>query len=193
MVQTMGPYPLFWYVYSPQVRWGRRGGGTEGFNVILYSDGTLVKSVYDKNFHRRERSCFQLPVEVADEFLMILQNEAWWIRGLPENIESAHGKPAYRCMFAFAGHPLFICDELKTMTQLDDVNRNGVYARRLHVMMEFITELLFNYGILLQLESFEWDWQKLAPIPENQMAPRALDLLDEDEREIVQIRNAAGM
>ena len=52
MVNAMGPYPLFCYVYSPAVpvrqeRSRRRGAfqadvGDGGFSLALYSDGTLV-------------------------------------------------------------------------------------------------------------------------------------------------------
>ena len=57
MVNTMGPYPLFCYVYSPAVpvrqeRSRRRGApqaemGDGGFSLALYSDGTLVHFQYD--------------------------------------------------------------------------------------------------------------------------------------------------
>lgn len=190
MVQTMGPHPLFWYIYSPQKQRGHRKSGAEGFNVILYSDGTLVQSRYDESgLHLRERSCFQLPVQIAYDFMSILDSEEWWIRGLPENIR-ATGRPAYTCMFAYVRHPLFVCEDLMKMTQLEDVNRNGVYARRLLVMMEFITEMLYRYGVLLTLDSFKWDWDKCGPVPENTIARQTLALIEENEREMMEIKNS---
>lgn len=181
MVKTMGPYPLFWYIFSPRVRRGRKRSGAEGFNVALYSDSTLVYSRYDENNQLLEQSCFQLPMEVTDNFLMILQSETWWIRTLPMHIRSQQTIPEYSCMFAFVGHPVFTCDEMLKMTLLSDDNRNGVYARRLHVMMEFITEMLYNYGVLLQLDSFRWDWQRIQPLPPEQMAARMLALTQQPE------------
>lgn len=183
MVKTMGPYPLFWYIYSPKVRRGRKQNGPVGFNVALYSDSTLVYSRYDENNQLLEQSCFQLPMEVTDNFLMILQSETWWIRSLPMHIRSQSAIPEYSCMFAFVGHPVFTCDEMLKMTLLSDDNRNGVYARRLHVMMEFITEMLYNYGVLLQLDSFRWDWQRIQPLPPEQLAARMRALTQQPEEE----------
>lgn len=181
MVKTMGPCPLFWYIYSPRVRRGRKRSGAEGFNVALYSDGSLVYSKYDENNQLLDRSCFQLPMEVTDTFLMILQSETWWLRTLPMHIRSQQAIPEYSCMFAFAGHPLFTCDEMLKMTLLSDANRNGVYARRLHVMMEFITEMLYNYGVLLQLDSFAWDWRRIQPMPREQAEARLLALSEQPQ------------
>ena len=190
MVQTMGPHPLFWYIYSPQKQRGHRKSGAEGFNVILYSDGTLVQSRYDESgMQLLDRSCFQLPVQAAYDFMAILDSEEWWIRGLPENIR-AQTKPAYTCMFAFVRHPLFVCEDMLKMTQLSDVNRIGVHARRLLVMMEFITEMLYNYGVLLTMDSFRWNWDKCAPIPESEVARHMLSLIEENEREMMEIRSA---
>lgn len=171
MVKTTGPYPLFWYIYSPSTKRGRKSRGAEGFNVALYSDSTLVYSKYDQKNQLRERNCFQLPPEVTDTYLMILQSETWWLRTLPLNIR-AHGHvPEYSCMFGFVGHPVFTCDELHKTVLLSDANRNGVYARRLNVMMEFIAEMLFNHGVLLQLDNFTWDWNRIRPIQQPQYAP----------------------
>ncbi|MBQ2954392.1 MAG: hypothetical protein IJE07_12745 [Clostridia bacterium] len=189
MVTAMGPLPLFWYIYSPRARQGRKRSGSEGFNVALYSDGSLVYSKYDENFDPQEQSCFQLPMEVTDTFLMILQSETWWLRTLPLHIRSQQPIPEYSCRFGFAGHPLFTCDEMLKMTMLSDVDRNGVYARRLHVMMEFITEMLYGYGMLLQLDSFTWDWRRIQPLPQDQANARML-ALNNQQQELEQMTAA---
>lgn len=176
MVKTMGPHPLFWYIYSPRATRGRKKSNAEGFNVALYSDGSLVYSKYDEYNRLQEYSCFQLPLEVTDNYLMMLQSESWWLRSLPMHIRSQQAVPDYSCMFGFAGHPLFTCDELLKMTLLGDDNRNGVYARRLHVMFEFVTELLYNHGVLMLVNQFGWDWQRIQPMTPEQAAARLLVL-----------------
>lgn len=178
MVTTMGPVPLFWYIYSPRARRGRKRSGSEGFNVALYSDGALSYSRYDGEV-LQEESYFQLPPEATDTFLMILQNETWWLRTLPLHIRSQQEIPEYCCRFGFAGQPLFTCDELHKMALLSDVNRNGVYARRLQVMMEFIAEMLYSYGLLLQMDRFEWDWRLIQPMPQEMVRARNLALSEQ--------------
>jgi len=40
-------------------------------------------------------------------------------------------------------------------------------------MMEFIAEMLFSHGVLLQLDNFTWDWNRIRPIQQPQYAPQA--------------------
>lgn len=197
MVQTVGPRPLFWYVYSPKLRWGRElkaeKSRAKGFNVIIYSDGTVAYSRYADVDKPIERKCFKLPAAVADEYLMILQHEWWWVKDMPENILMEDRKPVYRNMFGLDRHPLIICDELKTLTAMEDVNRKGVVARRMHVMLEFVTELMFKHGILMQLQSFDWNKRMIEPIPDSEMDSRDLALIRRDEAELIEIAKAVNL
>lgn len=182
MVKTMGPYPLFWYIYSPRISQGRRKTDSQRFNVALYSDGSLVYNELDEYNRNIGCSYFQLPTEVTDGFLQMLQCESWWLRTLPLHLRSQQAVPDYSSMFGFAGHPLFICDELLKMRQLADDDRNGVYARRLHVVFEFIAEMLYDHGVMLMVDRVKWDWRKIQPLPQEEAAARMLAFTEQQSQ-----------
>ncbi len=172
MVNTMGPYPLFCYVYSPAVpvrreRSRRRGApqaemGDGGFSLALYSDGTLVHFQYDvTKTMLLQQNVFEMPIELTYQFMRLLENETWWIRTLPLNIRAAHARPAYSCLFGFAGHPMCSCDELHRMAQLPESDPCGTYARRLEVMRDFVAQMLGAYGLELYREKLTWAWENL--------------------------------
>lgn len=164
MVNTTQPAPLFWYIYRPTQKHARRGQGDGGFNVALYPDSTLVYCRYNQANQIIEQSCFQLPEEVAENYLMILQSQTWWLRTQPLHIRVKNRLPQYSCMFGFAGHPMFTCDEIDKVVLTPINNQRGMYARRLRVMLEFIAEMLYSCGVGLTVDSFVWNWQIIQPI-----------------------------
>lgn len=161
MINTAGAAPLFWYIYRPTCRSSRDTDG--GFNIALYPDHTLVYNRYNQVNQIVDQSAFQLPPEVTAKYLTILNSQSWWMGEMPLNI-SVNGKPQYSCMFGFAGHPLFICDEINTLVLKPFNSQRGMYARRLRMMLESIAEMLYSYGIGLTVESFVWDWRVIQPI-----------------------------
>lgn len=194
MVNTMGPYPLFCYVYSPAVQrrqpQGRRRGIQQadstdgGFSVALYSDGTLVHFQYDSSKTMLlQQNVFEMPVELTYQFLGLLQNENWWIRTMPLNIRAAHSRPAYSCLFGFAGHPMCGIDELHRMAQLPESDPCGMYARRLEVMRDFVAQMLAAYGLELYREKLTWAWENLRvwPVPPEVAAMKVMQLRAEQE------------
>ncbi|MBQ8202534.1 MAG: hypothetical protein IJZ74_12290 [Clostridia bacterium] len=161
MIVNTGMAPLFWYIYRP----GRVAAGSEdgGFNVALYPDNTLTYRRFNGAGQVVDDSTFQLPPDVLGRYMMILESQAWWMGKIPLNIK-ASGKPQYSCMFGFAGHPMFICDEINTLILAPFNSQRGMYARRLRMMLESIAEMLYDYGIGLTVESFVWNWQMIHPI-----------------------------
>ena len=161
MINTSGAAPLFWYIYRPSRKGNGEGDG--GFNIALYPDHTLVYSRYNTADQVIDQSAFQLPPEVTATYLTILNSQTWWMGDMPLNIR-VNGKPQYSCMFGFAGHPLFICDEINTLVLKPFNSQRGMYARRLRMMLESIAEMLYGFGIGLTVESFVWDWRVIKPI-----------------------------
>ena len=168
MVNTMGPAPLFCYVFRPGRKRSRNGDG--GFNVALYPDSTLAYCRFNMDNQVVEESWFKVPEEVTDRYLMILQSQSWWLSEQPLHVSVKTGIPAYSCMFGFAGHPLMTVDEIDSLVLRPFNNMRGMYARRLRVMLEFVAELLYSCGMGLTVDSFVWNWQiiqPITPVPQN--------------------------
>ena len=161
MINTTSAAPLFWYIYRPSRK--RANGGDGGFNVALYPDSTLVYCRYDQADQLLEQSAFQLPADVTENYLTILHSQSWWMSDVPLNVRVTNRKPQYSSMFGFAGHPLFICDEIDTLVLAPFNSQRGMYARRLRMMLECIAEMLYAYGIGLTVNSFVWNWQMIKP------------------------------
>ncbi len=170
MVITQGPKAIFWYIFSSAEGRGRKRHCDERFNVALYEDGVVLYTKIGANFQPEGYTCIQLPLEVVDEYRTMLQHEYWWLNGMPENIVMENAVPTYCSKICFEGHPAVYCDEMKQLAMLPDDNRNGVYARRLHVMLEFFTEVLFKHGVLFTMDYFNLDWKHVHVMSQYEMA-----------------------
>ncbi|MBQ8555885.1 MAG: hypothetical protein IJ438_08440 [Clostridia bacterium] len=185
MIVNTGMAPLFWYIYRP----GRSASAEDGgFNVALYGNNTLTYRKFNSLGQIVDDCTFQLPPEVMGRYMMILESQSWWMGKVPLNIKT-DGKPQYSCMFGFAGHPMFICDEINTLVLAPFNSQRGMYARRLRMMLESISEMLYSCGLGLTVESFVWNWQMIRPIsPMNEhtaqmVQPTAeqMPMVDEDD------------
>ena len=157
--------PLFWYLYRPHHN-GRRDDNhaSGGFNVALYPDHTLVFCKFNGLNQLVDRSTFQLPPEVTGRYMMILDSQSWWMGKLARGIKT-DGKPNYTCMFGFTQqHPLFSCEDINSLVLAPFNSQRGMYARRLRGMLECLSEMLYDYGVLLGVDSFNWDWQYIRPL-----------------------------
>ncbi len=161
MIVNTGMAPLFWYIYRPGVC--EAGSADGGFNVALYPNNTLTFRHFNHLGQVDSESTFQLPPEVTGRYMMILDSQSWWMGKLPLRIK-ASTQARYSSMFGFAGHPMFICDEINTLILAPFNSQRGMYARRLRMMLESIAEMLYDYGIGLTVESFVWNWEKISPI-----------------------------
>lgn len=180
MVCTMGPDPLFCYVYSPAIHTRQERGwrlfaaqtaernreDNGGFNVAIYSDGTVVHCVYDRSKkYAIQQNVFALPPEVANHVVELLRTSNWWIQQLPMHIRAAHDHPRYSCLFGFAGHQMYTCDELDRMANLPESSELGVFARKLSSLMDSMVWMLNAYGLTLSRSYFDWDWGWIQPMP----------------------------
>lgn len=158
--------PLFWYLYRPHA-YGRRNAARAdgGFNVALYPDHTLVYCTFNGEGVMTGCNTFQLPAEVTGRYMMILDSQSWWMGKLPRNICVDGDRPASTSRFGFTEkHPLFSCQDINTLVQAPFNSERGMYARRLRVMLECLSEMLFQYGIDLSVNSFSWNWQYTCPL-----------------------------
>ncbi len=161
MIVSTGTAPLFWYIYRPVSSEAAQQGG--GFNVALYPDNRLVYCRYNSIGQPESESVFQLPSTVSSRYMTIVESQSWWMGRVPLRITSS-ATPRYASMLAFAGHPMFICEEINTLVLAPFNSQRGMYARRLRMMLESIAEMLYEYGIGMTVDSFVWDWQKICPI-----------------------------
>lgn len=167
MIAATKTAPLFWYIYRPGHYVSSEDGG---FNVALYGNNTLSYSRFNGAGQVMDECTFQLPPEVLGTYMMILNSQSWWMGKVPLNIRTG-GQAQYSCMFGFAGHPMFICEEINTLVQAPFNSQRGMYARRLRMMLESIAEVLYGCGIGLTVDSFVWNWQMIRPInPMNEMS-----------------------
>ena len=67
-------------------------------------------------------------------------------------------------MFGFAGHPMFVVEELEETAFLPFATQKGHCARRLFLLLEDVSELLARYGLYLEPQRFSWDGQHVYPI-----------------------------
>ncbi len=161
MIVNTGAAPLFWYIFRPMNDGAGQPNG--GFNIALYPDDRLVYRCYDVFGQAQEECVFQLPTNFASHYMTIVESQAWWMGRVPLRI-TASAAPRYASMFAFAGHPMFICEEINTLVAAPFNSQRGMYARRLRMMLESIAELLYEHGIGMTVDSFVWDWEKIRPI-----------------------------
>jgi hypothetical protein len=158
--------PLFWYLYRPHT-YGRRNEAhvSGGFNVALYPDHTLVYCTFNGAGVMQNASTFQLPPEVTARYLMILESQSWWMSDTPLNICVDGDRPSSTSRFGFTKrHPLFSCQDINTMVLAPFHSERGMYARRMRVMLECLSQMLYRYGILLSVDSFSWNWQYICPL-----------------------------
>ena len=157
--------PLFWYLFRPHQATRRDDNhAAGGFNVALYPDHTLVFCKFDGLNQLVDRCTFQLPAEVTGRYMMILDSQSWWMGKLPREIK-ADGRASYTSLFGFTRqHPLFSCEDIDTLVLSPFNSQRGMYARRLRGMLECLSEMLYDYGILMGVDSFDWDWQYIRPL-----------------------------
>lgn len=177
MINNTGAAPLFWYIYRPG-RKNSQGDYDGGFNVALYPDHRLVYCRFDEMNQIVDQSVFQLQPEFTAHYLTILESQAWWMGETPLKIRVG-GKPQYSCMFGFAGHPLFICEEIDTLALAPFNSLRGMYARRLRMMLECLAEKLYAYGIGLTVDSFVWNWRMIQPINPGMQSMQMVEPLPE--------------
>ena len=167
MIAATKTAPLFWYIYRPGHYVSSEDGG---FNVALYGNNTLSYSRFNGAGQVMDECTFQLPPEVLGTYMMILNSQSWWMGKVPLNIRTG-GQAQYSCMFGFAGHPMFICEEINTLVQAPFNSQRGMYARRLRGMLECMSEMLYDYGVELGVDKFGWDWKYIRPLEELQATP----------------------
>ncbi len=159
IINTETP-PLFWYIYRPHTS---RRTDPGGFSVALYDDNILVHRKFNALQQEIECDHFQLPPEVVGRYMQVLQNQAWWMGRVPLSIRT-NGAARYSCMFGFAGQPMFYCEEINTLVQAPFNSTRGRFARRLRLMLENVSELLFDCGIGLSVEDCVWDYTRISPV-----------------------------
>ena len=157
--------PLFWYVYKPLVSsQGEDNYAVGGFHVALYPNHTLVFCKYNGLNQVVQYNTFPLSPEVTGRYMMILENESWWIGELPREIHVS-GQPTSQSVFGFTWqHPLFICEDINTLVREPFNSKRGMYARRLRGMLEHMHEMLFPWGIELDVDYFDWKWHMIRPL-----------------------------
>ena len=153
--------PLFWYIFRPCSGTGAQDDG--GFNVALYPNNTLTYCRFNSAEQVVDTSTFQLPPEILGQYMMIVQSQSWWLGRVPLHIGTGT-QPLYSSMFGFAGHPLFACDEINTLVMEPFDSERGMFARRLRMVLESICEMLISCGVMLTVDSFEWDWRMISPV-----------------------------
>lgn len=178
MVVGMNEAPLFWYIYYPNPRYAQLGDG--GFAVELYDDGILTYKRYDQEGCYVENTAFQLPLEVTRRFQTILESQTWWMGSVPKKIEVKE-EAVYTSQFGFRGYPLFLCEEINRLVLSKFNSRRGMYARRLRMMLESISEMLYDYGIGLTVNSFTWDWYRINPVTPDAMNTAQMVMPSEEE------------
>ena len=96
--------------------------------------------------------------------MMILESQAWWMGKLPREIRT-DGRASYTCLFGFTRqHPLFACEDINTLVLAPFNSQRGMYARRLRGMLECVAEMLYDYGIELGVDRFQWEWDYIRPL-----------------------------
>lgn len=160
MIVNTETAPLFWYIYRPHTS---RRTDPGGFSVALYGDNILVCRKFNALQQEIECDHFQLPPEVVGSYMQLLQNQSGWMGKVPLSIKT-NGAARYSCMFGFAGQPMFYCEEINTLVQAPFNSVRGRFARRLRLMLEEVSELLFDCGIGLTVEDCVWDYVRIKPL-----------------------------
>lgn len=169
MVLNTKEEPLFWYAYQPAARKDLPEDG--GFSITLYRSNRLNFRKYNI-YGQYEESDLQLPPQVLGRYMMIQESQEWWLKDVPLEIKSSQsggmrlkvdGEPQYKCLFGFAGYPLFECQEINTLVLAPFNSMRGMYARRLRMMLESVAEMLHYHGITLTVNTFSWGWEAIQP------------------------------
>ncbi len=167
--------PLFWYVYQNKVRTGHvdDNQAVSGFNVALYPDNRLLCTRFN-GVGGQEAYTFALQGDVVGRYMQILAGQSWWLENLP--LETLPDVPASAVsIFGFADYPLFICEDMDILAQEPFNSRRGMIARRLRGMLECMSELFYQSGILLCVDDMTWNWGATRPeeqVSVPQMAPQ---------------------
>ena len=161
MIQGTPCAALFWYVHRPMSRGHDSMDG--GFTVTLYENDTLTYTVFNALRQPMQQLAFPLPGEVREEYLRMVEYADWWMCRMPLTMRASH-PPQSGSMFGFAGHPMFVVEELEETAFLPFATQKGHCARRLFLLLEDVSELLARYGLYLEPQRFSWDGQQVYPI-----------------------------
>lgn len=158
MIQGPESTPLFWYVHRPL---GQTADG--GFTVTIHDDDILEFKVFDSMRQPLQVLNFQLPPQLQDQLLDMIDSVQWWIGQMPENMRCSH-PPACASMLGLAGHPMYVVEELEETAFLPFATQKGHIARRIFLFLEDVSEMLSHYGFYLEPQRFSWNQQTIFPV-----------------------------
>ena len=168
MIARYGYKPIFQYKFRPFPIDGFEPTDG-GFTILLYENGILSFSIYDKQGIFQDELCFTLPGRVLQCFYGLLRNAVSWLPSTPGDLRSQN-RAAFGSSFAFDGYDPIRVFGINDLLAEPCGSAGGFFARHLYVLFEDICNLFTEYGINLSLDGFTWNPERIHPFRKNQVS-----------------------
>ena len=158
---------LFSYQYRPLRHSRSQADG--GFKIALLGNNTIVYTTFSRADVPLTRCVFPVSPDVVMYCMRLMISESWWICHMPL-LMSSRSHPGSKSVIGMAGHPQFTVEDLMDTAQLPFNSERGLWARRMVVLLENVSEMLISCGLYLTLSSFLWDNRVTGPIISGEQA-----------------------
>lgn len=168
MAVQQGTKPVFCYAYRPLLR--ATGTDDGGFTVNLMENGLLVFDVFSAHRQITREYTFTVPLNVVTRYQQEVRRAGWWLNSMKLHM-AANPQPMYASIVCLDGWPEpFRFDDLPLLVNAPFRSERGHYARMMFNLLEDIAGMLAGCGVDLQLDSFQWDHNRILSFEEQQMA-----------------------
>ena len=168
MIAGYGCKPVFQYKFKPLAQNGGAAPVDGGFCIILYENGILSFSVYNAAGVFMDELCFTFPGKVLQCFYGLLRNASSWLPSTPANLTGTE-KALYGSCFAYDGYDPIHVFGMNSLMSEPCGSPGGFFARHMYVLFEDVCNLFAEYGVMLSLDGFSWDADRIHPFRKNQV------------------------